>query len=85
MNLILGLLAGALIGGIAFAALRSNTERGLLTSVLLGSFGGGVGAQLATMISTAPGVDGAINLFSMATAAATASACFIVANMIESR
>jgi len=85
MNLILGLVAGALIGGIAFVVLRSNTERGLLTSILLGSIGGGVGAQLATMISTVPGVDGAPNLFSVATAAATASACLIIANMIASR
>ena len=85
MDLILGLAMGAFIGGLAFAFLRSYTGLGLATSVLLGSVGGGAGAQLAMMVSTAPGIDGAANLFSLVVAAATATACLLIARTLERR
>ncbi len=85
MDLILGLAMGALVGGLAFALLRSTTQLSLRTSVLLGSIGGGAGAQLAMMARTVPGVDGAANLFSLVVAAATATACLLIARMVERR
>ncbi|MPZ45693.1 MAG: hypothetical protein GEV05_20335 [Betaproteobacteria bacterium] len=85
MNLVLGMLAGALIGWLACALFRLNTHRGLWTSVFLGFVGGGVGMQLASMMSVAPGADGAPNIFALVMAAATAGACLIVASMVASR
>jgi uncharacterized membrane protein YeaQ/YmgE (transglycosylase-associated protein family) len=83
MNLILGLLAGALMGWVAFALFRFNAKRGLPTSLLLGSIAGGAGTQLAFMIRSAPSVDGAPNVFALIVAAATAGACLIIASMVS--
>jgi uncharacterized membrane protein YeaQ/YmgE (transglycosylase-associated protein family) len=85
VNLVLGLLAGALMGWIAFALFRFNSNRGLTTSLLLGAIAGGVGTQLAFMVRTAPSVDGAPSIFALIVAAATAAACLIVASMIARR
>ena len=85
MNLILGLLAGSLIGWVAFALLRLNTEQGLRTSLFIGLIGGGIGMQLAQMLSTTGSADGQLNVFALVIAAATAGACLIIANMVASR
>ena len=85
MDLILALVMGALVGGLAFALLRSTTKLSLLTSVLLGSIGGGAGAQVAMMVHTVPGIDGAANLFSLVVAAATATASLLIARIVERR
>jgi uncharacterized membrane protein YeaQ/YmgE (transglycosylase-associated protein family) len=85
MNLILGLLMGALIGWVAFTLLRLNTRQGLRTSVLIGVIGGGIGMQLAPMVSAAPVVEGQLNVFALVIAAAMASAALIIASMVASR
>ena len=85
MNLMLGLLVGALMGWAAFALFRFNANRSLSTSLLLGSVAGGVGSHLAFMIRSAPSVDGALSVFALITAAATAGACLIIASMFASR
>jgi len=85
MNLILGLLAGSLVGWVAFALLRLNTQQGLRTSLFIGFVGGGIGMQLAQMVGTTAIPDGQLNVFALCIAAATAGACLIVSNMIASR
>ena len=85
MNLALALLIGSLIGWAAFALMRYNTQRGMRTSLAIGLIGGGIGMQLAQMLSTAPSVDGQLNVFALVISAATAGACLIIANMITNR
>jgi uncharacterized membrane protein YeaQ/YmgE (transglycosylase-associated protein family) len=85
MNIVLGLILGSLIGWAAFVLLRMNPRRGLHTSLLLGAIGGGIGMQLASMVTEVPGVEGARDVFSLVMAAATASTGLITASMIEHR
>ena len=85
MNVVLGLFVGSLIGWLAFVRLRMRPQRGLLASVLLGAAGGGIGMQLASMVTGVTGIEDVRYVFSLVMAAATASACLITASMVESR
>jgi len=85
MNLILGLLAGSLVGWVAFALLRLNTQQGLRTSLFIGLIGGGIGMQVAQMLITTGTPNGQLNVFALCIAAATAGACLIIVNMVASR
>ena len=85
MNVVLGPFVGSLIGWLAFVRLRMRPQRGLIASVLLGAAGGGIGMQLASMVTGVPGIEDARYVFSLVMAAAAASAFLIAASMIESR
>jgi uncharacterized membrane protein YeaQ/YmgE (transglycosylase-associated protein family) len=85
MYLVLGLIVGALIGWAAFVRLRMSPQRGALTSLLIGATGGGIGMQIASMVTGVPGIEEVTYVFSLVMAAATASACLITASMIEGR
>jgi uncharacterized membrane protein YeaQ/YmgE (transglycosylase-associated protein family) len=82
MNLMVGIVAGAIIGWVAFSILRSNIGRGLRTSLFIGIGGGALGAQLAPMLSAGVGIDGQFHLFSVVTSVAVATGALIVANML---
>ena len=85
MNLVAGVVAGALIGWFAFAILKVNLRRGLRASILLGIVGGALGMQLAPMITAGPVIEDQLNVFHLIVAAAGASACLIIGNMIAAR
>jgi uncharacterized membrane protein YeaQ/YmgE (transglycosylase-associated protein family) len=85
MNLILGIVAGGLIGWLAFAVLKARQARTLQVSLIIGVVGGVLGTQLAAMFGGSGSSDAQLDLFSLATAAAGAGACLIIANMIASR
>jgi uncharacterized membrane protein YeaQ/YmgE (transglycosylase-associated protein family) len=85
MNVVLGLVVGFLIGWAAFVLSHMSPQRGLLTSLLLGAIGGGIGIRLASMVTGVPGIEDARYVFSPVMAAGTASAVLITASMIESR
>lgn len=61
MNVVLWIFAGAIVGVLAFKVAGYNPERGLMTSLGIGAFGGLIGGQvLAPMLlsaaAPAPGV-----------------------------
>lgn len=85
MNLMVGIVAGALIGWVAYRALRSKVGRGLRTSLFIGIGGGALGAQLAPMLGSGVGADGQFHLFSAVTSIAVAIGAIVVANMLAGR
>lgn len=85
MNVVVGLIVGSLIGWAAFAVLRMGARRGLPSSLFLGAMGGGIGMQLALLVTGVPGIESVRDVFSLLMTAATASAWLITASMIESR
>ena len=86
MNAITWIIAGGLMGGLAFTALRINTERGLVMAVVIGAmsayFGGSV---LAPLFGGAPPVSGDFHAFGLVMAAAFAAACIYVADVVHER
>lgn len=85
MNFALGLLVGLLIGWAAFTFLRVNAGQGVQTPLLIGLVGGGLGMQLAPLLSTTPVADGTLNVFALIVAAVTASAFLLVSSRLTRR
>jgi uncharacterized membrane protein YeaQ/YmgE (transglycosylase-associated protein family) len=79
MNVALWLVAGGLVGSIAFAALKLNMDRGLVLSVALGMgtalFGGHI---LAPIFGAVIGEAGELSPAALLVAAATALACLSI-------
>ena len=86
MNTVTWLLAGALLGWLAFAALRINTARGLIVAVIIGAisayFGGSV---LAPLFGSAPPAAGDFNAFALVMAAAFAAGCIYATDILYER
>lgn len=86
MNLIIGIIAGGLAGWFAYGVLNAIHDKGLKASLLIGSFGGMLGTQLAPLLNaSASGEDGQFNVFSLVLAVACAVGALIVVNMIARR
>lgn len=86
MNIVMWILAGGLLGWIAFAILSYNKERGLKVSVLIGAAGGFVGGKLiAPMFSDAAGVPGAFSGSELFFAMAAAAAFLYVGDLVHNR
>jgi uncharacterized membrane protein YeaQ/YmgE (transglycosylase-associated protein family) len=86
MNIAIWILAGAALGWAAFTLLGINEERGTITSVIIGAFGGVIGGQVvAPMMSSAPIVSGNFNIQALFMAAVSASACLVIGNLVERR
>jgi len=86
MNIVMWILAGALLGWIAFAVLGYNKERGVKISVMIGAAGGFVGGKLiAPMFSEAAAVPGNFNGSELFFAAAAAAVFLFVANLVHNR
>ena len=85
MNFALGLLAGCLVGWAAFALFRLNAQQGLRKSVFIGLIGGGIGMQLAPLLTSTPAGDGELNVFGLIIAAITASALLVISSMVMKR
>ena len=80
------ILAGALLGWIAFAILSYNEERGLKVSVLIGAAGGFVGGKLiAPMFSDAAAVPGAFSGSELFFALAVSAAFLYVGDFVHKR
>jgi uncharacterized membrane protein YeaQ/YmgE (transglycosylase-associated protein family) len=82
MNLIAGIVAGGLVGWLAFKFPNAMGGRTLQASLLIGVVGGALGVQLVSLIGKVDGSDGGFNLFSLVVAIASAIACLVVSNMI---
>jgi len=86
MNILMWVLAGAMLGWIGFTILRANAERGLVISILIGAVGGLFGGNvLAPMLGAAADTPNDFNLFSMVVALASAAACLAIGNLVSNR
>jgi uncharacterized membrane protein YeaQ/YmgE (transglycosylase-associated protein family) len=86
MNVTLWILAGGLVGLIAFSVLSLNLRRGLIMSVVIGIVAAFFGGQmLAPVFGATVGDGGAINPFALLVAAATALGCLSISDMMHKR
>ena len=80
------IVAGSILGWLAYSYLRLNSQRGVLMSMAIGVTGALVGAKLlAPMFVTAGTVPGELTLPFMLFACATAAACLMLGNMAQRR
>lgn len=85
MDLVWGVVAGGLIGWCMHRFTTAGADQGLRACLLIGALGGGVGAQIASLIGWTSAADGGFNLLSMFAAAAAAAGCLIASRMIANR
>jgi uncharacterized membrane protein YeaQ/YmgE (transglycosylase-associated protein family) len=85
MNLVLWLLAGAVVGWIACSAMNMNTHRGLVVSAIIGVAGGFFGGHvLAPMVGTLEEAGG-FNPIALLMAIVVAIACVTISDMMYER
>ena len=83
MNVVMWMLAGAIVGWIGFSYMRFNEERGLLVSAIIGAIGGLVGGKiLAPMFMTVPD---AFSAAALVFATVVAAALLFAGNLVYQR
>ena len=86
MNTMIWIVAGALVGWLAFAAFRAGVARGLLVSIIIGAVAAFVGgAILAPMLGHPALAPNEFSPFALVTAMATAAACLLIADRVYER
>jgi uncharacterized membrane protein YeaQ/YmgE (transglycosylase-associated protein family) len=86
MNLVIWILAGALLGWVTFAFLQWNEGRGFLPPLLIGGAGGFVGGKLVTpFFVSATLTPAAFNATSLLFAIMVAVALLALVNTVFSR
>jgi uncharacterized membrane protein YeaQ/YmgE (transglycosylase-associated protein family) len=85
MNIVMWMLAGAILGWIGFTYLRFNEGRGMMISVIIGAVGGLVGGNMIAPLFTATTVPGAFSSSALIFAGAAAAAFLAAGNMIYNK
>ena len=86
MNVAMWVLAGGMLGWIAFAYINSRMRGGLAISVIIGALGAFFGGNvLAPMLGAVTDTPNVFNLFSMAVALGSAGAWLAIVNMLLRR
>lgn len=89
MDIVTWMLAGAVLGWIAYSYLRLNEERGLVVSIIIGAVGGVIGGQLIapifTSASTAAPGQGELTIATVFFAGAAAAAALAAGNLVHKR
>jgi uncharacterized membrane protein YeaQ/YmgE (transglycosylase-associated protein family) len=86
MNIAMWVLAGGVLGWMAYAHLKANEERGLIISIIIGVVGGFFGGNvLAPMLGAVTDTPNDFNLFSLTIALASAAACLAIGNLLSRR
>lgn len=86
MNIVMWMLAGAIVGWIGFSYLRFNEERGLLVSAIIGAGGGLLGGKLIEPMFMDPqAVAGAFSTSGLVFAAIVAAGALAAGNLIQNR
>jgi uncharacterized membrane protein YeaQ/YmgE (transglycosylase-associated protein family) len=86
MNIVLWMLAGAILGWVGFSYMRFNEERGLLVSAIIGAIGGLVGGKLIEpMFMDAQTVAGAFSTSGLVFAAIAAAGLLFAGNLVYNR
>jgi uncharacterized membrane protein YeaQ/YmgE (transglycosylase-associated protein family) len=86
MDIVLWMLTGSVLGWIGCSYLRFNEARGVAVSVLIGALGGFLGGRIvAPIFRAAAEVPGDFNVFALFSAAAVATACLVLGNMVHNR
>lgn len=86
MNIVMWVLAGGILGWIAFQFLDWNGGRGLIVSIVIGAVGGFVGGNvIAPMFSAVAAVPASFSSSALLYAAAVAAAFLFAGNLIHDR
>jgi len=86
MSMFVWVVAGALLGWIAFAYLDMSAGRGQLISLVIGATGGVLGGKLvAPMFVAASAVPGAFSGATLAIAMLVSAALLLIGNFIYNR
>lgn len=86
MNLMLWLIAGGLAGWVGFRYIHANASRGLLTSMLIGTFGAYLGGgMLAPMLDDSVLLPDAFSPLALIMAVACAAVFLTICDMIFRR
>jgi uncharacterized membrane protein YeaQ/YmgE (transglycosylase-associated protein family) len=86
MNLFLWMMAGAVVGWLAFAVLSFNETRGTWISALIGAIGGVVGGKVvAPVLVSAPLVPTDFSMAALLFATALAAVAVAAGNFVENR
>lgn len=86
MELVLWVAAGAALGWLAIAKLGLNEDRGTIVSMIIGASGGVAGGKLvAPMVGAVAGVPGELSMAALFVVMASAVACLVLGNMVQSR
>jgi uncharacterized membrane protein YeaQ/YmgE (transglycosylase-associated protein family) len=83
MNVVLWMLAGAILGWIGYSYVRYNEARGMMISVIIGAVGGLVGGNvISPMFTAVQAVPGAFSSTALIFAAAGAAGFLAAGNLI---
>ena len=86
MNITMWILAGGILGCIAYSYLGFNEERGLIVSIIIGSIGGFFGGNvLAPALGSPAAIPGEFNMVALFFAAAVASAFLFAGSVLDKR
>jgi uncharacterized membrane protein YeaQ/YmgE (transglycosylase-associated protein family) len=86
MELVLWLVAGAVLGWVGIAYLGFNKDRGTIVSVILGAAGGVIGGKLvAPMLVAGAAVPGEFSMAALILVLASSAACLMLGNLVHER
>ena len=86
MNIAMWVLAGGILGWLAYTVLKINERRGMIISVIIGVVGGFFGGNvLAPMLGAITDTPNDFSLFSMVIALTSAAACLAIGNLVSNR
>ena len=86
MNIVMWILAGGIVGWMAFAVLGYNEDRGIKASLLIGAAGGFFGGKLvAPMFTDVAAVPADFSGAALFFAAAVAAVFLYVGNFVHNR
>jgi len=86
MNIAMWVLAGGVVGYMAYVHLKANEERGLVLSIIIGVVGGLLGGNVvAPMLGAVTDTPNDFSMFSLMIALASAAACLAIGNLLSRR
>ena len=83
MNVILWMLAGAMVGWIAYSILGLNERRGRMVSIAIGAIGGLVGGKMIAPVFFTVAAMGDFSMPALLIAATVAAALLAIGNLVH--
>ena len=85
MELVLWLVAGAILGWVAITYMRLNEDRGTMVSIIIGAAGGVAGGKLVAPMFTAGAAPGEFSMTALLVVLVSAAVCLTIGNFVHSR
>ena len=86
MELVLWLVAGAVLGWVAIEYLGFNKDRGTIVSIVIGAVGGVIGGKLvAPMFVAGAAMPGEFSIAALIVVLASSAACLALGNLVHER